>query len=48
VRVFLQETLDTLFGAGYQIDIRKWGGWNGAQQSKNRTTSLADEAMEIF
>ncbi len=23
VRIFLQETLDTLFGTGYQIDIRK-------------------------
>ena len=45
VRIFLQETLDTLFGTGYQIDIRKWG----TIQSVDKTTrSLSDEAMDIF
>jgi DNA polymerase III gamma/tau subunit len=44
VRLFLQETLDTLFGAGYRIDIRRWGTGTSA----HKTPSLADDAMDIF
>lgn len=42
VRLFLQETLDTLFGTGYQIDIRMGRG------KSPKKTSLADEAADIF
>ncbi|MDD5376961.1 MAG: DNA polymerase III subunit gamma/tau [Candidatus Gracilibacteria bacterium] len=45
VRLFLQETLDTLFGAGYRIDIRRGGT---GKQPQKATPSLADEAMDIF
>lgn len=42
VRLFLQETLDTLFGTGYAIDIRKRGA------PKKASPSLVDDAMDIF
>ena len=45
VRLFLQETLDTLFGAGYTIDIQKLGT---RKQTQKPATSLADEAADIF
>jgi hypothetical protein len=45
VRLFLQETLDTLFWVGYQIDIRKWGT---GKQIKKPEASLVDHAMDIF
>ncbi|OIP51804.1 DNA polymerase III, subunit gamma and tau [Candidatus Gracilibacteria bacterium CG2_30_37_12] len=45
VRLFLQETLDTLFGVGYQIDIRKGGT---GRQMKKPEVSLVDHAMDIF
>lgn len=44
VRLFLQETLDTLFGEGYRIDIRK----SGARSPVKKAPSLADEASDIF
>ncbi|HBB27224.1 TPA: hypothetical protein DCZ36_01855 [Candidatus Gracilibacteria bacterium] len=45
VRLFLQETLDALFGEGYQITIRKGG--KGMKQEQ-KTTSLTDDATDIF
>lgn len=44
VRLFLQETLDSLFGEGFEIDIRK----KGASAPVKKAPSLADEAMDIF
>jgi hypothetical protein len=45
VRTFLQEMLDTLFGVGMTIDIRRGSGLNPTQQIK---PSLVDDAMDIF
>lgn len=45
VRLFLQDTLDTLFWVGYQIDVRKWGA---GKQIRKSETSLVDHAMDIF
>lgn len=45
VRLFMQETLDTLFGVGMTIDVRKGGGLRPSAQKK---PSLVDDAMDIF
>ncbi|MDD2916899.1 MAG: DNA polymerase III subunit gamma/tau [Candidatus Gracilibacteria bacterium] len=47
VRTFLQEMLDTLFGIGYRIDIRKGGG-GISQKHSQKTPSLIEEVANIF